>query len=98
MRAAQREREHASPRDPGETAARPRLFVLFHEPEILGAGVSVLRVVDELKQYGWSIHGWFPAAGPLMDEAAQAITALTHGSRPIASSISGFRRHPGPVQ
>jgi glycosyltransferase involved in cell wall biosynthesis len=83
---------------PREPAARLRLFVLFHEPEILGAGMSVLRVVHELKRHGWSIHGWFPATGPLMDEAEEAITALTHGSRPIASSISGFRRHPGFVQ
>jgi glycosyltransferase involved in cell wall biosynthesis len=59
--------------------------------------MSVLRVVDELKRYGWSIHGWFPAGGPLMDEAAEKISAVTHGSRPIASSISGFRRHPGLV-
>jgi glycosyltransferase involved in cell wall biosynthesis len=98
VRAGPRKQEHASPLGPGETAARLRLFVLFHEAQILGAGISVLRVVDELKRYGWSIHGWFPAPGPLLDEAAQGITALTHGSRPIASSISGFRRHPGPVQ
>jgi glycosyltransferase involved in cell wall biosynthesis len=65
---------------------------------MLGAGVSVLRVVDELKRHGWAIHGWFPAAGRLMDEAEEAITAQTHGSRPIASSISGFRRYPGPAQ
>jgi glycosyltransferase involved in cell wall biosynthesis len=96
MPAAAPKRAPAPPRHAGETAARPRLFILFHESQILGAGMSVLRVVDELKRYGWSLYGWFPVRGPLMDEA-HAITTLTYGSRPIASSISGFRRHPGQV-
>jgi glycosyltransferase involved in cell wall biosynthesis len=93
-----REQDHAPPRELTKAPARPRLFVFFHEAQILGAGMSVLRVVDELKRYGWSIQGWFPGTGPLVDEASRRITVLTHGSRPIASSISGFRRPPGAVR
>jgi glycosyltransferase involved in cell wall biosynthesis len=78
-----------------ETAVPRRLCVLFHESELLGAGMSVLRVVERLGEYGWATSGWFPAPGPLPQEASSLLHVQTHGRRPIAFSLSGWRRAPG---
>jgi glycosyltransferase involved in cell wall biosynthesis len=83
------------------TGGRPdgrRLSVLFHESEILGAGLAVLRAFPELRSRGWEASGWFPGPGPLAEEAAG--TLATHGQepKPIAFSARGWRRPPGPVR
>src|ERR687887_2828826 len=79
--------------DPGR-----RLCVLFHESEILGAGVSVVRALDELRSCGWRIGGWFPGSGPLVDEAGPALSATGFYQKPIAFSLRGWRREPGIAQ
>jgi glycosyltransferase involved in cell wall biosynthesis len=79
------------------TGAR-RFVVLFHESEILGAGLSVLRALPELRRYGWEASGWFPGPGPLVEEAAGMLAAHSHELKPIAFSARGWRRPPGPVR
>jgi glycosyltransferase involved in cell wall biosynthesis len=77
------------------TVRERRLCVLFHESEILGAGVSVLRALGELRFAGWRISGWFPGPGPLVDEAESALKATGFHEKPIAFSLGGWRREPG---
>jgi glycosyltransferase involved in cell wall biosynthesis len=71
------------------------LCVVFHESEVLGAGVSVLRALPELRSHGWTSTGWFPGPGPLIAETDDALTS--HGSyeKPIAFSMRGWRSEPG---
>ena len=63
-----------------------RLLVVFHEPEALGAGRSVLRAVDPLERYGWTVSGWFPGDGPLLEEAGTAIATRAYAWRRRCSS------------
>lgn len=71
------------------------LCVLFHETHVLGAGLSVLRVLDELASYGWTTVGWFPGRGPLLGETVGALTRQGVREKPIAFSVAGWRRPPG---
>jgi glycosyltransferase involved in cell wall biosynthesis len=75
-----------------------RVSVLFHESEILGAGLAVLRACPELRRRGWKASGWFPGPGPLVEEAAGMLTAHGQERKPIAFSGRGWRRPPGPVR
>src|SRR5919201_1268590 len=75
-----------------------RLCILFHESEILGAGLSVLRTVGQLRSDGWRISGWFPGPGPLVDEAGPALASSGFHEKPIAFSLGGWRREPGIAQ
>lgn len=72
-----------------------RLAVLFHESEVLGAGISVLRVLPELGGRGWRASGWFPGPGPLLDEASGVLEEHGQERKPIAFSGRGWRRPPG---
>jgi glycosyltransferase involved in cell wall biosynthesis len=69
--------------------------VLFHEPELLGAGRSVLQAVEALQEYGWSVSGWVPGDGPLLDDARERLAAVGCHGRPIAFSAHGWREDPG---
>jgi glycosyltransferase involved in cell wall biosynthesis len=80
------------------TARKRRLCVLFHESEILGAGLSVVRALGELRSDGWRISGWFPGPGPLVDEAGPALASSGLHEKPIAFSLGGWRREPGIAQ
>src|SRR5947208_14490120 len=71
-----------------------RVCVLFHESEILGAGVSALRALGELEALGWSASGWFPGPGPLV-AAAVSLDAVGVHENPIAYSVRSWRREPG---
>jgi glycosyltransferase involved in cell wall biosynthesis len=72
-----------------------RLSVLFHESEVLGAGVSVLRAAAELRTFGWTCSGWFPGPGPLVAESETVLEDRGVGDKPIAFSMRGWRREPG---
>ena len=88
-------------RDASPAAQPPRLpgilraFVLLHETESLGAGTSVLRAVDALGEYGWSVSGWCPARGPLAEVAVGRLASVETANRPLAFSVRGWREHPG---
>lgn len=73
------------------------MTVLFHESESLGAGISVLRVADRLVELGWSAAGWFPENGPLVSESALTFSEHTARFKPIAFSLQGWRKDPGPL-
>lgn len=88
----------AGPRAEIHSAAVPgvlRALVLFHEDQALGAGTSVLRVVPELAAYGWSVSGWVPGRGPLLDEAGERLETVASAERPLAVSLRGWREAPG---
>jgi glycosyltransferase involved in cell wall biosynthesis len=72
-----------------------RLLVLFHEPELLGAGTSVLNAVDALREYGWSVSGWVPGPGMLAEAAAAKLDDVVVARRPLAVSVRGWREAPG---
>jgi len=82
---------------PPPPAGLLRSLVLFHEPELLGAGTSVLNVVDSLREYGWSVSGWLPGEGPLAEIAAERLARVACAERPIAVSIRGWREDPGAI-
>ena len=72
-----------------------RVLAVFHETQVLGASTSVLRVVDELGQYGWTVSGWCPGNGPLAAEAEERLAVVRAAERPIAFSRRGWSEHPG---
>ncbi len=74
-----------------------RLCVLFHESRALGAGLSILRVLDELASYGWTTTGWFPGSGPLSAETRGALAGQAVYEKPLAASVAEWRRAPGIV-
>ncbi|MBA2536484.1 MAG: glycosyltransferase [Actinobacteria bacterium] len=69
--------------------------MLFHESHVLGGSLSVVRVLDYLASYGWTISGWFPGRGPLLAESTGALTRQGVREKPIAFSVAGWRRPPG---
>jgi glycosyltransferase involved in cell wall biosynthesis len=81
------------PRPPGVL----RALVVFHETQVLGASTSVLRVVHELGRLGWSVSGWVPGAGPLLDETRRALASVDGAERLFAFSRRGWRERPGGV-
>jgi glycosyltransferase involved in cell wall biosynthesis len=74
-----------------------RLFVVFHEPEALGAGRSVVSALDALASFGWSTTGWFPGEGALIEEAQGRLAAAFRREKPLRYSLRGWQAAPGPV-
>jgi glycosyltransferase involved in cell wall biosynthesis len=62
---------------------------------MLGAGLSVLRVLGHLDSHGWTSSGWFPDDGPLREEAVSVLVEQDSRRKPIAFSAAGWRRPPG---
>jgi glycosyltransferase involved in cell wall biosynthesis len=69
--------------------------VLFHESDLLGAGTAVLNAVGELEKLGWSVSGWIPGRGRLLEVATGSLAAVASGERPLAVSLRGWRDDPG---
>lgn len=89
---------HRAPPAEGRLSPPPgvlRALVLFHESQQLGAGTSVIRVVDHLSTYGWTTCGWFPGVGPILAEARERLASVELAERPIAYSVRGWRAYPG---
>jgi glycosyltransferase involved in cell wall biosynthesis len=74
-----------------------RVCVLFHESELLGAGVSALRALEELRLLGWAAAGWFPGPGRLLELSEPVLDAVASEEKPIAFSLRELRRDPGPL-
>ncbi len=72
--------------------------MLFHEGEIQGAGVALMRVLPGLSARGWSAHGWFPYSGPLLGMLQPLLEAATFRQGSFAFSIGGWRRDPGVIR
>jgi glycosyltransferase involved in cell wall biosynthesis len=83
---------------PAGVAGLLRSLVLFHEPRLLGAGTSVLNVVEPLREYGWSLLGWIPGEGLLRRVADERLDAVMCAERPLAVSTRGWREPPGAVR
>jgi glycosyltransferase involved in cell wall biosynthesis len=81
-----------------EHAGLLRVLVLFHEPELLGAEISVLNAVEPLGEYGWSVSGWIPGPGRLAEVAPEKLASTLMAPRPLAVSLRGLREHPGVVE
>jgi glycosyltransferase involved in cell wall biosynthesis len=77
--------------------SRRRVGVLFHESEVLGAGVSVVRALRELQRNGWTCDGWFPGDGALVTESELVLEERGVAAKPIAFSARGWRADPGVV-
>jgi glycosyltransferase involved in cell wall biosynthesis len=96
--AEEREGSPAGPRAAPDSAPGVlRVLTLFHEAEALGAGISFLRVTEELAEYGWTASGWLPGPGPLHDMASRQLGLALQGDRPFAFSVRGWRERPGVV-
>lgn len=54
-----------------------------------------MRALDPLRSYGWTVLGWFPGDGPLLDEVGESISAKAYRSKPIRYSVRGWRTSPG---
>ena len=77
-------------------ATSPRqVCVVFHESEALGAGVSVVRVLAELRRTGWTASGWFPGEGPLVGASTSVLDKPGLREKPIAFSVRSWRSDPG---
>jgi glycosyltransferase involved in cell wall biosynthesis len=72
-----------------------RLLVVFHESESLGAGRSVLGILPQLREYGWSTTAWLPGDGPLAADAEPLTDGRVVVPKPIAYSIRGWRSGDG---
>lgn len=72
-----------------------RLLVVFHESESLGAGRSVLGILPQLGEYGWSTTAWLPGDGPLEAEAEPLTDERIVVPKPIAYSVRGWRAGDG---
>lgn len=85
------------PSDPQSEAAEEKLraCILFHEGEAQGAGIAVMRVLPGLSARGWSLHGWFPRQGPLLDMLEPLLDSSTFRQGSFAFSVRGWRRDPG---
>ena len=81
----------------GDPPGLLRVLVVFHEPELLGAGNAVLNAVDDLRSFGWSVSGWVPGGGDLAQIAAGRLDAVVGAPRPLAVSRRGWRVEPGPA-
>src|SRR5215218_3281829 len=75
-----------------------RLFVVFHEPEALGAGRSVLGALEALAAYGWTTSAWVPGDGPLLAEGRPLLASVAMREKPLRYSLRGWRADPGAAQ
>jgi glycosyltransferase involved in cell wall biosynthesis len=83
------------PASPPGSAGLLRALVLFHESDLLGAGTAVLNAVGELEELGWSVSGWIPGRGRLLETATGSLAAVASAERPLAVSLRGWRDDPG---
>ena len=74
-----------------------RALLVFHEGHSLGAGISLLRLAPELKLRGWTLDGVFAGAGTLIADARRELASVEVLERPLAFSVAGWRRTPGPL-
>lgn len=72
-----------------------RLCIVFHEAEALGAGISVMRCLNDLAGYGWLASALFPRPGPLAAYADRFESVGTYPDRPLAYSRRGWKAPPG---
>jgi len=75
-----------------------RIAVTFHERELGGASLSLLRVLPLLEQRGWEPTFWVPGDGPAADELRRRGAPVATAERPLRFSRRGLREPPGVVR
>jgi glycosyltransferase involved in cell wall biosynthesis len=71
--------------------------VAFHETEVGGASLSVLRILPLLEERGWKFAFWTPGPGPLRAELEGAGHRVAGQPRLLRYSWDALRMPPGPV-
>ena len=77
-------------------AARRRVVVAFHEPNLGGATRSVTRIVPILAERGWEFSFWVPRPSELFDHLAAEGHDVAGARRLIEYSVRAWRVAPGP--
>jgi glycosyltransferase involved in cell wall biosynthesis len=72
--------------------------VAFHEAEVGGASLSVLRILPLLEQRGWKFIFWTPGPGTLRAELERAGHRVAGNPRLLRYSWNTLRMPPGPVR
>jgi len=77
-------------------ASGGRVAVVFHEPNLGGATLSVLRIVPLLAERGWEFCFWVPRPSELYDHLADRGHDVDGAPRYIEYSVRAWRVPPGP--
>jgi glycosyltransferase involved in cell wall biosynthesis len=72
-----------------------KVAVIFHEPVLGGATISVLRTIPLLEQRGWEFSFWVDKPGPLHDELRARGYDVDGDRRLVAWSLPVLRTPPG---
>lgn len=73
----------------------PRVTILYHQAERLGAGVAINRLLPMLRDRGWVMSGVFPGGGELLREGELHLEHVDVVPKPLAFSLRGWRADPG---
>ena len=74
-----------------------RVAVVFHEPELGGASLSLLRAIPGLEARGWTFSFWVPGRGPAEQEVRRRGYEVATAERLLRFSVGGLRQPPGPL-
>jgi glycosyltransferase involved in cell wall biosynthesis len=72
--------------------------MVFHEPELGGASLSLLRLVPLLERRGWGFSFWVPGPGPAEAELRARGYPVVAEVRLLRFSRRGLREAPGPIR
>ena len=79
----------------GEGREGRRVAVVFHNEQLNGATIAVLRTIPLLQERGWEFAFWAPGPGPAQDRLEELGYAVAGCERPIASGLQALREPPG---
>ena len=70
--------------------------VVFHEPELGGASLSLLRAIPLLERHGWEFSFWVPGRGAAEQELRRRGYDVATAERLLRFSVKSLRESPGP--
>jgi glycosyltransferase involved in cell wall biosynthesis len=76
-------------------ASTNRVAVVFHEPQLGGASLSLLRAVPLLERRGWGFSFWVPGRGAAEQELRRRGYAVATAERLLRFSVKSLREPPG---
>ena len=74
------------------------VLVVFHEPILGGATLSVLRLVPLLEERGWRFSFWVPAGSDLEGALRERGHEVAGAERTVSYSLRALRLPPGPTE